>query len=156
AVALGDIDGDGRIDIACANHGANTLAVFLQSSSGGFSSSPTYTLSSSNGPFAPTDVEIADANGDGTLDVLGTSATNVVTAFLFDAELGAFQPTPLVFGNSAELSAPEQLTSADFDGDGHLDVAVANFGDSDIVIYLQRGGGSFSATPDAAVGDPVD
>ena len=41
--------------------------------------------------------------------------------------------------------APESLTVADFNGDGHPDVATANFVGGNVSIILNNGDGSFAA-----------
>ena len=64
-IAVGDIDGDGYADIVIAN----PFYVYLNDGSGGFDS-PAY-MNPSAGTNAPSqDVEVADLNGDGRLDII--------------------------------------------------------------------------------------
>src|SRR6185369_8170551 len=71
--AIGDLDGDGKADIAVANHGyygniGNTISVFRNLSTPGTTAlAPKVDLVSTNGPH---DIAIADFDGDGKLDLV--------------------------------------------------------------------------------------
>src|SRR5580692_10115347 len=60
---------------------------------------------------------------------------------------GAFA-VPLTFGPLLSLpaqQAPLAITTADFNGDGIPDIAIANTGSFDISVFLGTGGGKFSS-----------
>ena len=62
----------------------------------------------------------------------------------------AFATTPPAFGPLSALPAQKAslaIATADFDGDGVLDLAVSNAAVSTISIFLGTGGGKFSALP---------
>jgi uncharacterized protein (TIGR03437 family) len=66
---------------------------------------------------------------------------------------GAFAQ-PLAFGPLSSLpvqQAPLAITSADFNGDGIPDLAIANSASSTISIFLGTGGGKFSPAPTLSV-----
>jgi hypothetical protein len=48
--------------------------------------------------------------------------------------------------------APNSITAADFNGDGHLDLLVANSGNSSLTLFLGHGDGTFEKAPDVPVG----
>src|SRR5205823_4747202 len=64
-VAIGDLTGDGKPDLATANAEASTLSVLLNSGDGSFGSK----VDSRTG-FHPTAVAIGDLNGDGKPDLV--------------------------------------------------------------------------------------
>jgi hypothetical protein len=85
----------------------------------------------------------ADFNGDGILDL--ASAVGVSEGGLLVIELGngdgTFQaPVQYAVGRN-----PQALITADFNGDGKLDVAVANAQDNTVSILLGNGDGTFQA-----------
>ncbi|GIW40416.1 MAG: hypothetical protein KatS3mg076_0993 [Candidatus Binatia bacterium] len=65
SVAAGDLDLDGREDVAVANFNSDDVSVFLNPASGGLVAGPRIPVGS-----RPADVEIADVNGDGRADLV--------------------------------------------------------------------------------------
>ena len=145
-VAVGDFNGDGRFDIVTADSGGNTVTVLLGNGSGGFTAA-------SGSPFAvglsPSAVVIGDLNRDGKLDlVVANAAGNSVTVLLGDG-LGGFAAavgSPVAAGLS-----PSGVALGDWNGDGLLDLAIANAGDNTMAVLIGDGMGGFAA----AVGSPV-
>jgi hypothetical protein len=79
-VAVGDFNGDGKLDLAIANQYDGTVTVLLGDGTGGFTAA-------AGSPFAvgtnPSSVAVADFNGDGKPDLAITSAaTSSVTVLL--------------------------------------------------------------------------
>ena len=62
---LGDLNGDGKLDIVTANAGNNDLSVLLNSGNGTFAAPATY-----NTDTHPTSIAIADLDGDGRHDLV--------------------------------------------------------------------------------------
>ena len=62
SVAIGDLNSDGKPDLAVANVLSNTISVFLNQGNGTFPSTANYTYTSGNYPLW---VAIGDLNGDG-------------------------------------------------------------------------------------------
>lgn len=115
----------------------NNLSVFLGDGNGGFGS-PTLVNS---GGSVPSNVAVADFNGDGDLDIATANySSDTVSILLGDGDGTTFTQannSPLGVGNSPFAIAP-----ADFNGDGFLDLAVANFYIDDTVSILLGGGDS--------------
>jgi hypothetical protein len=138
AVALGDVDEDGLLD-AIVTAEENYVALHRGNGDGTFQPPVVLTATS----FSPSiyDVELADLNQDGHLDLImgGWPITAVVMLGHGD---GTFDPeVPVVSGTSGTSLS---VVAADFDLDGHLDIATC-FGDS-VAIALGKGDGTFAET----------
>jgi len=105
--------------------------------------------------LTPRDVQMADFNGDGKLDLAvvdfdgGTSTVNVLLGKpvgLGNAD-GTFQPA-LTFATG---TGPQSLAVGDFNKDGKLDLATANAGD--VSVLLGNGDGTFQAPTSISLGD---
>lgn len=78
AVAVGDLNGDRRIDLATANLYGNTVSVLLHRANGSFVLSGGYPAGGD-----PRSVAIGDLNGDGRKDVVTSSSdANIVSVLL--------------------------------------------------------------------------
>jgi FG-GAP-like repeat/FG-GAP repeat len=149
SVAIGDLNGDGHLDLAVANFGDpsgfgqnGTVSVFLGSGGGTFSAATRY--STQTGFAGAQSVAIGDLNGDGKLDLAVADASNKVP-ILFGNGDGSFNvPTPPTFTG---INNPGSVAIADLNGDGRLDLALANFNTAPgsagtvTVLFGQVGGG---------------
>jgi Bacterial Ig-like domain (group 3)/FG-GAP-like repeat len=136
AIAVGDLNGDGRADIAITDKAARTVTVLYQNPAGGFTDVPVITNTSGPGP---TSIAIGDVNGDGRPDlVVASDDGNEIIPLLKDATDAGFTPgTPLATGAS-----PGGLAIGDFDGDGRNDIAVANTNDGTVTVFLKDATGT--------------
>mgnify|MGYP002682764754 CR=1 FL=1 len=75
SVALGDVNGDGRLDIVVANRSSNTVSVLIANGAGVFEAAVNYSAVGQ-----PSSVALGDVNGDGKLDIVATNqdSTKVV------------------------------------------------------------------------------
>src|SRR5262249_34884909 len=64
ASAVGDLDGDGDLDVVTTNKFANTLTVFANDGTGALT--PALTIPAADGP---TPIVVEDLDGDGRLDI---------------------------------------------------------------------------------------
>jgi hypothetical protein len=64
SVAVGDFNGDGKLDMVTANHNSGTVSVLLGNGDGSFASATDYAI-----PNSPLFVAVGDFNGDGKLDL---------------------------------------------------------------------------------------
>jgi uncharacterized protein (TIGR03437 family) len=150
AMTTGDFNGDGKLDLATANAGSQTVSVFLGKGDGTFQAPASYALPSG---CAANYLAAGDFNKDGHADLLATCFFGSVVAFLpgkGDGTLGAAVatqlPLPSFTGDIIEGGniAP---AIADFDADGNLDVVLSlavldNTGSlTTTTAYLLRGRG---------------
>ena len=118
AIVAGDFNGDGHLDLAVANGGANTVSVLLGNGDGTFQPQVTYAVGSD-----PIAIVAGDFNGDGRLDlaVANDSTTTPCRCCWATATAPSSPRSPTRSGSS-----PDAIVAGDFNGDGHLDLAVAN------------------------------
>jgi hypothetical protein len=166
SVAVGDLNGDGHLDIVTGNGDEPNLEpgifvgeqniLYLNDGTGNFSTSQA---------FGPNDdktssVVIADLDGDGYLDILVGNREQANFVYLNDGSATSF--TPLVFGTG--LDATRSVVAGDMNGDGHLDLVTGNVPQIDWgtsgdntgqrlvggqnVVYLNNGAGALSSTRD--------
>jgi hypothetical protein len=141
SLAVGDFNGDGKLDVVVAMEGSPQAYVLLGNGDGTFG--PAAGFGSVNQPFG---VAVGDFNGDGNLDLALSDFGTSSVAVLFGNGNGTFQ-------QQIEYSAngyPEALVVADFNGDGYPDIAVANGGPyggsaGGVAVLLNNGNGTFAA-----------
>jgi hypothetical protein len=149
ALALGDFNRDGKIDLVTANSGNDNVSVFLGDGTGSFSLTGQSPFGAGTTPAA---VAIGDFNRDGIPDlaVANSGGDNSVSIFLGNGD-GTFDPAlPPTVGVG---TGPRGVVTGDFNGDGKLDLAVTNNGDDTVSILLGNGNGTFGAKTDFNTGD---
>ncbi len=96
SVTAADVNGDGKVDLICANWGHDLISVLTNNGSGGFVLSGIYVVGSE-----PNSVTAADVNGDGKVDLIcanwGDGGGNTLTVLTNDGSGGfVLSSTPVV------------------------------------------------------------
>ena len=143
AVAVGDLNGDGKPDLAVANFSTDNVSVLLGTGSGSFGAATNFPAGS--GPFG---VAIGDFNTDGRPDLAVANRFSNNVSVLLGTGTGSFgAPTNFGAGNN-----PTSVAIADLNADGKPDLAVTNENSLNVSILLGNGAGSFGAATNFGVG----
>jgi len=144
SVAIGDLDRDGRPDLAVANSGHNTVAVLLGNGDGSFGPKTEF----GTGSYCYS-VAIGDLNRDGKPDLVTTNAfySNTVSVLLGNGD-GSFGPNT-DFGTAYY---PQSVAIGDMNGDGKPDLVTANPGSGTVSVLPGSGDGSFGPRTDFGTG----
>lgn len=153
APAIADVNGDGHLDAVFGTQDG-FVAISLGRGDGTFGE-PTL-LATSDGGRAD-NVAAADVNGDGHLDLLASNIGQpdafsgaTVELYLGRGD-GSFAP-PAPF---AVAGYPGPLATGDFNGDGHLDVAVSSYSVAVVTILYGAGDGTFVNRTDLSIAGPA-
>src|ERR1017187_5380053 len=151
SVVAVDVNGDGKVDLVCANAGVypfiGTLTVLTNDGNGGFGFNATLSVGA-----RPSCVVAADINGDGNPDLISANSWDGTLTVLTNDGTG-------IFGSNATLnvgSQPVSLVAVDVNGDGKPDLVTGNSGGT-LTVLTNNGSGIFgfnatlSATYDASV-----
>ncbi|MFC6221990.1 FG-GAP-like repeat-containing protein [Hymenobacter artigasi] len=152
SVSMGDVDGDGRPDLAVANYGSNTVSVLRNTSAGStidFAAKVDFATGS-----VPYSVSIGDVDGDGRPDLaVANSGSSTVSVLRNTSTAGTVS-----FATKADFAtgtSPRSVSMGDLDGDGRPDLAVGNYSSATVSVLRNTGAAGtvgFAAKADFATG----
>jgi hypothetical protein len=146
-VAVGDLDGDGKLDIVAASHSAGLVALYGRGNGD-------YDVVHKGLPgrdFSSQAVALADVNGDGKLDVVASTdiyegrttawEPDQIRVYVNDGHRGFALAKNAIVGGAYSNS----LTAWDYDGDGRLDILTgAHIYGAVELLWKNEGNGKFS------------
>src|SRR5689334_4835000 len=146
SIAAADFNGDGKQDLAVSIPSGNAefpgqIAILRGNGNGSFRLPSTFVVQNNSNPVY---MAVGDFNGDGKPDLAvanygapGFPGNNV--SILLGNGNGTFQTAVSYLVGTL----PDSVVTADFNGDGHLDLAVANYNSNNLSILLGNGNGTF-------------
>jgi hypothetical protein len=143
-VALGDLDGDGDLDVVTANAGSHNISVLIKTTGVSFATHVTYAVGTK-----PKSVALGDLDGDGDLDVVTANEDSDDVSVLLNRGDGTFD-APVAYGVGG---LPQSIALGDVDGDGDLDIVTANYFSDNVSVLLNRGDGRFEPGATIPVGE---
>jgi hypothetical protein len=141
-VTLGDVNGDGKLDIITANRRSDNASVLLNTTVSG-STTPTFAAqvpyTTGDNPYS---VTLGDVNGDGILDTITANRDSDTASVLLGNGNGTFG----INTDFATGDQPKSVTLGDVNGDGILDIITGNVGSNTASVLLGNGNGTFQAS----------
>ena len=132
SITLGDINGDGILDLVTSSGSTNNISILLGNGDGTFGfANPVAVSGTANFVMA------ADFNNDGKLDLAVGMSSGV--AILLSKGNGTFMEAdiPLAAG-------PTTLAVGDFLGNGRLDIVAGSSSSNSVTVLLNNGAGAFT------------
>jgi len=142
-VAVGDFNGDGKLDLAVPDGGSNSVSVLLGNGDGTFQAPQSFHVGA-----GPVYVAVGDFNGDRVQDLAVVTYYDFAVSVLLGNGDGTFQAARTF----AAGNYPWSLSVADVNGDGAQDLVTANFGSTTVSVLPGNGDGTFQAPQNFGAG----
>jgi hypothetical protein len=139
AMAVNDFNSDGKQDLAIVNQTTNNVAILLGNGDGTFAEATGSPISVGLNPVA---IASGDLAGNARADLAVVNQTDASVTILLSNGNGTFAPGP----NSplTTASTPTGIALADFNQDGHVDIAVTSQAANTFRVFLGISAGLFT------------
>lgn len=146
AIAV-DVNRDGRSDIITADYAGNSISVLVANSDGTFRAKVSYAVPA----LTPWGIVNGDVNGDSISDIVVNSYTNSAVSVFIGNSDGSFVAARS-YAIQAGTANADDISLADFNGDGNVDVATADSTTGTVSVLLNNGNGTFRLGTQTSVG----
>jgi hypothetical protein len=147
-IAAADLNGDRHPDLAVTRFSTGSVAVLINDGTGRFKKPVTYSATAGE----VVDVKIADLRSNGKQDLVVANGSQGMVVLLNKGD-GTFGKPTIYPPTCQNCVAPEACVVADFNLDGHLDVACATSIDDS---YLFYGDGKGKFGPSIPIHDTIN
>jgi gliding motility-associated-like protein len=120
-MAVGDVDGDGKLDIAVPNLTSNNVSIFRNNGIGSIGFDPKVDFTTGLGPACAT---FADLDADGRLELIVGNYNEDKISIFRNTTVG----TTISFDPKVDITvgtSPISISATDIDGDGKLDLVIS-------------------------------
>ncbi len=145
-IAVGDVNGDGKVDLVTANSSTINASVLYGDGQGRFSVPSNLALGNT-----PESIALGDLDADGDLDFVFVDSFGYgsdTLSILLNNGNGTFDSRT----NYALNNRVQSIAVAEVNNDGKLDLMIANYFDDHVSVLFNNGNGTFVAKTDYAVG----
>ena len=143
SLAAADFNRDGKLDLAVAEEGPDTVSILLGNGAGGFTLHTSVPVGTD-----PLSVAAGHLNGDGKIDLAVANAGSDNVSILLGNGSGGFTPAGLLPAGDGSW----WVTISDLDRDGDADLTVSNVLADSVSVFLGNGSGAFTPVAPVPVG----
>ncbi|MBZ5537484.1 MAG: VCBS repeat-containing protein [Acidobacteriia bacterium] len=134
SIAIGDLNADGKPDLAVVNEDSSSVSIFLGNGDGTFRVLQGFLVG-----LGPRSIAVGDVDGDGKLDLVVANRLSNSVSILGGNGDGTFRiRVDFIIGGH-----PSFVALGDFNGDGKIDLALITQDDGNATILLGNGDGTF-------------
>ena len=144
-LVVGDVNGDGYLDILATNYIDGSISVLLNNKQGLFTN-----VNNSRSRNLSYGLALGDLDNDGDLDLLTCDGIGTAVNIYTNDSKGNFQLSSSLTIGTQDAGTPQSLAIGDVNGDGSLDFVAAY--SSNVSVRLNNGQGSFQESQVVAAG----